>query len=47
MIPLNCEAYAGVSSLQAIETILEHYADIFIDEGEAEQPGPAVPGVTA
>ncbi|KZV59915.1 RhoGAP-domain-containing protein [Peniophora sp. CONT] len=28
---------------KAIETILEHYADIFIDEGEAEQPGPAVP----
>ncbi|VDC02978.1 unnamed protein product [Peniophora sp. CBMAI 1063] len=29
---------------KAIETILEHYADIFIDEGEGEQPGPNVPG---
>ena len=32
---LCLEADVGISVIQAVETILEHYTDIFVEEGDA------------
>ena len=31
---LCLEADVGISVIQAVETILEHYTDIFVEEGD-------------